>query len=175
MNRSVWSCALLTGGALGYYLLFGRGHLAEIAARHAEMADAYARFEAAERQGAQEAALLDASARLDHWREELTPALTFDPASPELQLVVMNALRSDGLVVNGTEQPQSERAAGRSSQRVRVTVQGPLPRIVAAICRLENAPTPTRVVELTLQAADASVARGELTVVRTWSESEERR
>jgi hypothetical protein len=172
MNRSAWSCALLAGGALGYYLLFGRAHLDEIASRHAEMAAAYARFEAAERQGVQEAALLDAAARLDHWRAELTPSLTFDPASPELQLVVMNALRVDGLVVERTEAPQSDRAPGRYSQRVRVTVQGPLPRIVAAICRLENAPTPTRVVELTLQTADASVARGELSVVRTWSEEQ---
>jgi hypothetical protein len=169
MNRSAWTCALLAGGACAYYLALGRGHVAQIEQCHERMRAAYARFEAAERQATQEAALMDAAERLERWRTQLTPALTLDPASPELQLVVMNELRSGGLVVDRTEAPQSDSTLGRPNQRVRVTVLGPLARIVAAVCTLENAPTPTRVVELSLQAADANVTRGELTVVRAWS------
>ncbi len=169
MNRSAWTCTLLAGGALGYYLLLGRAHLAEITALHRQIGDAYERFDAAERQAAQEAELLDAASRLDQWRAVLTPRLTYDPEH-EFQVTVSNELRRDGLVVDRTEAPQSDSALGRPNQRVRVAIQGPLPRIVAAICRLENAETPTRVVELTLQIADANAARGELTVVRTWSD-----
>jgi hypothetical protein len=170
MNRSAWTSALLLGGAVAYYGLFGRVHVAEIAARQQQTTEAYARYEAAEQRASQETALHGAATRLDALRAELAPALTLDSeAPPELQLIVMNELRADGLVVERTEAPQSDASLGRPNQRVRVTIQGPLPRIVAAMCRVENAATPTRVVELTLQATDPNAARGELTVVRTWS------
>jgi hypothetical protein len=171
MNRTAWTCALLAGGAAAYHAAFGRVHFAEIADLHEQLEAAYARYEVAEQQASQEAALIDAAARLDRWREELTPRLLRDDDStPELQLMVMNELRAGGLVVERTEAPQPDAAVGRPNQRVRVTIQGSLQRIVAAMCRLENAPTPTRVVELSLQAADPLAARGELTVVRTWSD-----
>ena len=170
MNRTVATCAVLAGTTLAYHVLFGRRHLAEIAACHDETTAAYARFEAAERQAALETALLEAEARLEAWRGQLTPPLRFDPAQTPFQLTVMNGLKRDGLVVERTEAPQSDVTLGRPNQKVRVSVQGPLQRIVAAICRLENSPTPTRVVELNLLAGDVENARGELTIVRTWSD-----
>ena len=55
MNRTATTFAVLAGMLLAYYALVGRRHLAEIAAGNAELADAYARYEAADQEAATEA------------------------------------------------------------------------------------------------------------------------
>jgi hypothetical protein len=169
MNRSASTCVVLLGAALGYWLLLGRAHLAEIADRRTEMADAYERFEAAERESTQEAVLLECAARLERCRTELAPRLALDPGLP-FSLRATTELRAHGVTVESSETMAPEPALTRPNHRVRVVVSGTLGRVFAALCALENSPSPTRVTDFALQATDAHRVRGELTIVRAGSE-----
>jgi hypothetical protein len=81
-------------------------------------------------------------------------------------------LARDGLRVDRTEAMAPDPTLKRPNARIKVTIAGPFARLFAALQNLENSLPPTRVTELTLVASSAAgEVRGEMVVVRTWSEA----
>lgn len=170
MSTTLSTCGVLAGAAVVYWLGLGRAHLAEIAERRVLMAAAYERFEATERELAHETALLDCAARLERCRAELDARLTPDPEHAPFLLAATSELKATGLTVERSDALPDDPSLGMPNRRARVVVSGTLGRLLVGLCTLENAAAPTRVTELTLQAGDGTKVRGELTIVRTWSQ-----
>lgn len=169
MMRSWSTCAALAGTVLGYHLVFGRAHVAEIAAQRAAMDASYSRFDAAEAAVAQETLLLDCATRLDRWRGDLTPWLTEDPSQPPFLIAATTSLEAAGLAVERSEALPSESGAGHRTQRVHVVVIGTLGTLFTAMCSLENSASPTRVTDAALRFQPGDRVQADLTIARTWS------
>jgi hypothetical protein len=171
MNRTTATFLVFCGMLAAYYALIGRRHLAEIAAGNAELAAAYARYDAAEQEAATELLLQADAERLHELQTELLPPLAADGGGAPL-LLASEALARDGLRVERTEAMAPDPTLQRPNARIKVAVSGPFAHFFAALQNLENSLPPTRVTELTLVASSAAgEVRGEMVVVRTWSEA----
>lgn len=171
MSRTATTFAVLTGMLLAYYALVGRRHLAEIAAGNAELAAAYARYEAADQEAATETALHAEAEHLAQLQASLMPQLAAAGANGPQLLLASEALARDGLRVERTEALPPDPSLSRPNARIKVAVAGPFERFFTALRNLENTLPPTRVTELTLVAGPgAGEVRGELVVVRTYCE-----
>lgn len=172
MNRAAATFTTLAGIAAAYYLVLGRAHFADIAACNREVSEAYARFEAAEQETARELLLQRGAAQVEQWRQQLLPMLTLPAAGPPPLVAASEALAADGLRVERAESLTADPALGHANARLRLAVAGPFPAFFTALRNLENSMPPTRVTELVLVAtAIPGEVRGEMIVVRTWSEA----
>lgn len=171
MNRTTATFLVFVGMLAAYHVLIGRRHLAEIAAGNAELAAAYVRYDAAEEEAATELRLQADADRLHQLHAQLLPPLAGGADGGAPLLLASEALARDGLRVERTEAMAPDPTLQRPNARIKVAVSGPFARFFAALQNLENSLPPTRVTELTLVAgAAAGEVRGEMVVVRTWSE-----
>jgi hypothetical protein len=166
MNPTTGTFLVLTGLVGAYFVVFGRAHLSAIAGHRAAMTAAYDRFERVELETAQATLLERADAELDRWRDDLDAQLGAAGAPP-LLLATTSALKADRLTVERAEAVNPDPSLGRN-QRVRVAVTGTFADLFRAVTNIENSLPPTRITELTVQAAtDGTSVRGDLLVVRT--------
>lgn len=172
MNRTTATFVVFVGMLAAYHALIGRRHLAEIAAGNAELADAYARYDAADQEAATELQLQASAERLHELQRQLLPPLATAADGSAPLLLASEALARDGLRVERTEAMPPDPSLTRPNARIKLAVAGPFARFFAALQNLENSLPPTRVTELTLVAGAAvGEVRGEMVVVRTWSEA----
>lgn len=166
MNHTTGTFLVLTGLVGVWFAVFGRGHLAAIAAHRATMNAAYDRYERVELETAQATLLERADAELSRWRDELDGQLTA-AGKPPLLLATTSALKADRLTVERAEAINADPGLG-PNQRVRVAITGTFADLFRAVTNVENSLPPTRVTELTVQAGtDGTSVRGEMIVVRT--------
>ncbi|MFN7590010.1 MAG: hypothetical protein ACK5UQ_16130, partial [Planctomycetota bacterium] len=165
MSRTTATFLLFVGMLAAYHALVGRRHLAEIAAANAELAAAYARYDAAEGEAATELLLQADADRLHELHAQLLPPLAGDASGGAPLLLASDALARDGLRVDRTEAMAPDPTLKRPNARIKVTIAGPFARLFAALQNLENSLPPTRVTELTLVASSAAgEVRGEMVV-----------
>lgn len=171
MNRTTATLGVFVGMLAAYYGLIGRRHLAEIAAGNADIAAAYARYDAADQEAATELSLQASAERLHELHRSLLPPLAASADGAPTLLLASEALARDGLRVERTEAMPPDPALQRPNARMRLAVAGPFAQFFGALQNLENSLPPTRVTELTLVAGPGpGEVRGEMVVVRTWSE-----
>lgn len=172
MKRTTATFLVFVGMLAAYHALIGRRHLAEIAAGNAELAAAYARYDAAEEEAATELLLQADADRLHELQAQLLPPLAAGADGGAPLLLASEALARDGLRVERTEAMPPDPSLQRPNARIKLAVAGPFAQFFAALQNLENSLPPTRVTELTLVAgATAGEVRGEMVVVRTWSDA----
>lgn len=161
------------GAMLGaWYVLFGRAHLLEIAACNGEIAAAYQRHAVAEQELEREFALHADAERLLELRERLRPQLSESTDGTPPMVATSETLTAAGLRVDNTQAMSPDPSLGRPNARMRLTVAGSFTSFFQGLLALENALPPTRVTELVLVAGSKpGEVRGELLVVRTWSEA----
>ena len=172
MNRTTATFVVFVGMLAAYHALIGRRHLAEIAAGNAELAAAYARYDAAEEEAATELRLQADADRLHALQQRLLPPLAASADGSAPLLLASEGLVRDGLRVERTEAMPPDPSLPRPNARIKLAVSGPFAQFFAALQNLENSLPPTRVTELTLVAGPGpGEVRGEMVVVRTWSEA----
>lgn len=172
MNRTAITFAGFAAMLAAWYGLVGRRHLLEIAACNADIAAAYERHAAAEHEVERELALHSDAERLLELREQLRPQLSEATDGTPPLVAASETLAAAGLRVDRAEAMSPDPALGRPNARMRLSVAGPFPTFFQGLLALENSLPPTRVTELVLVAgAKPGEVRGELLVVRTWSEA----
>lgn len=172
MNRTATTFAGFAAMLAAWYGLVGRHHLLEIASCNADIAAAYERHAAAEREVEHELALHSDAERLLELREQLRPQLSEARDGTPPLVATSETLAAAGLRVDRAEAVSPDPALGRPNARMRLSVAGSFASFFQGLLALENALPPTRVTELLLVAGSKpGEVRGELLVVRTWSET----
>ncbi|MBL8737707.1 MAG: hypothetical protein JNL12_14845 [Planctomycetes bacterium] len=172
MNRTATTFASFAAMLATWYGLVGRHHLLEIAAGNADIAAAYERHAAAEREVEHELALHSDAERLLQLREQLQPQLSEASDGTQAMVATSETLATAGLRVDSTQAMPPDTALGRPNARMRLSVVGSFASFFQGLLALENTLPPTRVTELVLVAGSKpGEVRGELLVVRTWSEA----
>ncbi len=170
MNRTVSTLLTLVGIAGAYHALLGRVHMAEIRTLQREIDGSYARFDRAEEEATQVAALKNAVASLEQARDNLQKRTSRDPLSVPTAAQTRTVLEEHGLAVERAEPMGADPSLGMPHQRTRVVATGAFADLFAALTAIENDAVPTRITDLSIQAGtEPARIRTEMTLVRAWS------